>query len=127
MCLMTFLRRLVRTAPADGGGPTERIRVVDPATAVGWLEQGAATIVDVREPQEHRSAHIPGARLNPLSSFDPAAVPVEPGKALILHCQSGKRCGPAAERMMAAGFSGTVYRLKGGMAAWIAAGGPIEQ
>lgn len=108
--------------PADG-----RIRTVDPATVMAWLKEGTATIVDVREPAEHRAARIPGAVLNPLSAFDPARVPVEPGKHLVFHCQSGRRCGPAAAKMAASGFGGEINRLNGGLNAWVAAAGPIER
>ncbi|PWC39923.1 sulfurtransferase [Azospirillum sp. TSO35-2] len=103
------------------------MRIVDAATAIGWLAKGDAIVVDVREAHEHRAGHIPGAILNPLSSFDPSRVPVDPGKHLVFHCQGGMRCGPAAERMMASGFTGTVNRLRGGFAAWVGAGGAVER
>ncbi len=106
---------------------SEQIRTVDAATVMAWLKEGSATIVDVREPNEHRAAHIPGALLNPLSAFDPRRVPVEPGKHLIFHCQSGRRCGPAAAKMVESGFTGEINRLSGGMGAWMAASGPVER
>lgn len=127
MSLCSFIRRLIPAAPAEREGAGGRIRSIDARTAIGWRADGKAIIVDVREPQEHKAGHIPGALLNPLSSFDPAAVPVDSGKRLVFHCQSGKRCGPAAERMMAAGFTGTVHRLDGGLSEWLKAGGPIER
>ncbi|HYH37552.1 MAG TPA: rhodanese-like domain-containing protein [Azospirillum sp.] len=108
-----------------GDGESGRIRIVDAATALAWLKEGTATIVDVREPGEHRAGHIPGAVLNPLSSFDPRRVPVEPGKHLVFHCQSGRRCGPAARKMLDSGFDGEINRLGGGMIAWMAASGPV--
>lgn len=112
---------------ARAEGESERIRIVDAATVQAWLREGTATIVDVREPGEHRAGHIPGAVLNPLSSFDPRRVPVEPGKHLVFHCQSGRRCGPAAQRMVESGFDGEINRLSGGMIAWMAASGPVER
>lgn len=105
----------------------DQIRTVDPATVMGWLKEGTATIVDVREPHEHRAAHIPGAILVPLSQFDPSRVPVEPGKHLVFHCQSGRRCGPASARMAESGYTGEINRLNGGMNAWLAASGPVER
>lgn len=106
---------------------SDQIQIVEPATVIGWLKEGSATIVDVREPHEHQAGHIPGATLVPLSQFDPARVPAEPGKHLVFHCQGGMRCGPASARMAASGFTGTIYRLRGGMAGWIAAAGPVER
>lgn len=105
----------------------DQIRIVDPATVMGWLKEGSATIVDVREPNEYRAGHIPGATLVPLSSFDPKRVPVEPGKHLVFHCQSGRRCGPASAKMVESGFGGVVHRLNGGMGAWVGASGPVER
>ncbi|WP_448204969.1 rhodanese-like domain-containing protein [Azospirillum sp. sgz302134] len=104
-----------------------QIRIMDAATVMGWLKDGTATIVDVREPHEHRAAHIPGAVLNPLSAFDPGRVPAAEGKHLVFHCQSGRRCGPAAAKMVESGYAGTIHRLNGGMAAWLASGGPVER
>lgn len=106
---------------------SDRIRTVDAATVMGWLRDGLAVIVDVREPQEHRAGHIPGATLVPLSRFDPARVPDATGKHLVFHCQSGRRCGPASARMAESGYTGSIYRLSGGMAAWMAASGPVER
>ncbi|CAO3415571.1 rhodanese-like domain-containing protein [Azospirillum endophyticum] len=136
MFLCQLFRRLIPAAPpdaqkgesqtADSRSGSDRIRQIDAATAIQWHAEGEAVIVDVREPQEHAAGHIPGAILNPLSRFDPSRVPTEPGKLLVFHCQGGVRCGPAAERMMAAGYTGTVNRLRGGFAAWVNAGGPVE-
>lgn len=106
---------------------SDRIKTVDAATVMGWLKDGSAVIVDVREPHEHRAGRIPGATLVPLSRFDPARVPDATGKHLVFHCQSGRRCGPASAQMAASGYSGDINRLSGGMAAWMAASGPVER
>ena len=117
-----------RNGNSRNGAPTnEQIRIVDAATVKAWLKDGTATIVDVREPNEHRASRIPGAVLVPLSAFDPRRVPVETGKHLVFHCQSGRRCGPAAAKMVANGFDGIIHRLNGGMNAWTAASGPVER
>ena len=102
------------------------IRMVDVATLAAWLTDGNAVVVDVREANEYRSGHIPGATLLPLSAFDPGKVPTVGGKHLVFHCQLGKRCGPASEKMAAAGFAGEIFRLAGGFKAWTDAGKPIE-
>ncbi|MDR6773975.1 rhodanese-like domain-containing protein [Azospirillum sp. BE72] len=127
MSLCTLFRRLIPAAPSadrSGAGP---IRQIDPATVIEWQANGQAVIVDVREAHEHAAGHIPGAILNPLSSFDPSRVPADPAKHLVFHCQGGMRCGPAAERMVAAGHTGTINRLRGGFAAWVNAGGSVER
>ncbi|ANC93013.2 rhodanese-like domain-containing protein [Azospirillum humicireducens] len=127
MSLCTLFRRLVPAAPSAAGDAAGPIRQIDPATVIGWQAKGEAVIVDVREAHEHAAGHIPGAILNPLSSFDPSRIPADPAKHLVFHCQGGMRCGPAAERMIAAGHTGTINRLQGGFAAWVNAGGSVER
>ncbi|WP_372398221.1 rhodanese-like domain-containing protein [Azospirillum sp. HJ39] len=133
MWLCSLIRRLIPAAPSDrpagtsAGSPAGRIAQADPRTVMQWQGAGETVIVDVREPHEHAAGHIPGAILNPLSRFDPSRVPTDAAKHLVFHCQGGMRCGPAAERMMASGFTGTVNRLRGGFAGWVQAGGPVER
>ena len=62
---------------------SKQINIVDAATVAGWMEAGQAVLVDVREPPEYAAGHLPGAKLVPLSRFDPRQVPVEPGRHLV--------------------------------------------
>lgn len=104
------------------------VRMASPDEVKQWTEEGTAVIVDVRERGEYTQAHIPGATLVPLSSFDPSQIPpVAPGQHLVLHCASGMRCEPAAMMLKASGFQGDINRLAGGIMAWYRAGGEIEQ
>ena len=61
-----------------------------------------------------------------LSAFDCAKVPVDPAKHLVFHCQMGRRCGPASEKLAASGFQGEIYRLNGGFSAWVKSGGAVK-
>ncbi len=103
------------------------IHMASPEDVMQWVAEGTAVIVDVREPGEYAQAHIPGSTLVPLSRFDPAAVPaVGPDQHLVIHCASGMRCAPASFALKAAGYSGDIHRLEGGIMAWYRAGGQIE-
>ncbi len=106
------------------------ILMVDAATVAGWLADGSAALVDVREPHEVAQSRIAGSINVPLSAFDPdaAVAPVagEPTRKLVFQCLSGQRCGAAAELLVGAGFDGTVYRLEGGLKAWQEAGFPLD-
>ncbi len=95
---------------------------VTPAQINAWRDADEAVIVDVREVNEWEEAHIPGAILMPLSTFDPAQIPDPAGKHLVFHCRSGRRCGMAAEKAAAAGYTGVIKRMEGGFLSWSAAG-----
>jgi len=100
---------------------------MDAPTVIGWHADGDTVIVDVREAYEHDHAHIPGAVSVPLSAFDPVAMPDVPeGAKLVLHCAIGVRCEYAAMMLVQAGHPGPIHRIEGGLAAWEAAGGPLE-
>lgn len=108
---------------ADSGS----IRFVDARTVADLMARGQATLVDVREAQEFQAGSIPGARLVPLSAFDPAKAQPKPGTQLVLHCAAGIRCGAAAQILQASGYKGDILRLAGGLKAWRAEGLPIER
>jgi rhodanese-related sulfurtransferase len=103
-----------------------KVEPIDAVTTKNWLDAGTAVLVDVREPAEHAGEHIPGARLYPLSSFDPAQVPQEAGKKLVLHCVMGQRSAQAGQKLVEAGRT-EVYNLQGGIQAWKEAGYPTER
>ena len=73
--------------------PPDQVFYVSPAQINEWRAKNEAVIVDVREDDEWNEAHIPGAILMPLSTFDPSKIPDPHGKHLVFHCRSGRRCG----------------------------------
>jgi rhodanese-related sulfurtransferase len=100
---------------------TKTMQDVEATTLKAWMEQGEAILIDVREPPEHATEHIPGARLLPLSTFDPARVSQEAGKKVVLHCVMGMRSAQAGQKLLDAGLT-TVYNFRGGIQAWKDAG-----
>jgi rhodanese-related sulfurtransferase len=97
--------------------PAVQIHDIDVATANKWLDRGEAVLVDVREPFEHAAEYIPDTTINPLSGFDPSRLPSEPGKRVVLYCNSGNRSRSAAKKWLAAGAD-EVFHLSGGIQAW---------
>jgi rhodanese-related sulfurtransferase len=87
------------------------------------VSDGSMLIVDVREPHEYAKGHIPGAILNPLSSFDPQAIPTD--KRVVFSCQAGVRSLRAIELAQAAGVDLREH-YKGGFKDWAEAGEPVE-
>ena len=91
------------------------------------LADGSIVLVDVREAVEWDAGHIPGALFNPLSAFDPEALPAcEPGKRIVLHCRSGRRSITALEMAQASGRDDVTTHFGGGMLAWVGAGEPVS-
>ena len=85
------------------------------------IKEEGAVLIDVREPNEFDAEHIDGARLHPLSTFDPNQLPKD--VPLIFHCGIGKRSAMAAARAQQAGYAHDLH-LMGGLNAWKAAGQP---
>jgi rhodanese-related sulfurtransferase len=100
------------------------LRPINAENAKTLLDRGAAVLIDVREPDEYARERIEGARLAPLSRFDPAAFASERDRIAVFHCNSGNRTRQAADRLLAAGFAGA-YELNGGLVAWKRAGLPV--
>jgi rhodanese-related sulfurtransferase len=92
-----------------------------PAQDVADRMKRGAVLIDVREPAEFDVEHIDGARLFPLSTFDPNLLPRD--VPLIFNCGIGKRSALAVARAQQAGYAHDAH-LAGGLAAWKAAGLP---
>ncbi len=91
------------------------------------LADGTITLVDVREPYEYEDGHIPGATLNALQTFDPAALPpAEDGKRIVLACRAGSRSLKALQLAQAAGRTDITAHYPGGFKEWDEAGEPVE-
>ena len=105
---------------------TQQVKFLEPAEVLAKLNNGTAYLIDVREPHEFADSHITGATHMPLSQFDPGAVTPSEDKTLIFQCRSGQRCGMASEQLVNAGYTGTIYRMAGGLLAWTAAELPVE-
>lgn len=102
------------------------LKTITPAAAAGLLRDGA-TLLDVREPDEHAREHIPGARNLPLSRLEKAELAAPDGKPVLFHCRSGARTQGNAARLAARAGLCQVYVVEGGLEAWKRAGLPVTQ
>ncbi|CAN5168927.1 molybdopterin-synthase adenylyltransferase MoeB [soil metagenome] len=75
-------------------------------------------LIDVREPFEYEIARIPNARLIPLGEVVARLNEIDPAKSAVLQCKGGVRSAKAIENLKAAGFTGRLINLKGGIGAW---------
>lgn len=103
----------------------DHVKELDAADVQALLARGDVTLVDVREPAEHRAERIDGAVCMPLSRFDPDGLPRD-AAAVVIHCLSGKRSLAAAEQCRQAGMT-DVSSMRGGILAWKAAGLPTRR
>jgi rhodanese-related sulfurtransferase len=112
---------------------------VSPAQAGEALDDGAiGLVVDVREPQEFRDGHVPGAVNIPRGLLEIRADPASPAADPVLSAGQSERIlvycskGPGARSLLAAqtlasmGFE-RVEALGGGLIAWAEAGLPVEK
>jgi rhodanese-related sulfurtransferase len=104
---------------------TKEVGVVD---AVQLINRQDAAVVDVREPGEFKSGHIPNARNIPLGQIGERSKELEKlkGKPILLACATGNRSATAAGTLRKSGFE-QVVALAGGMNAWTQAGMPTEK
>jgi len=113
--LFGFLNKLTGSAS---------VPVIEHDELVRAHQERSCVIVDVREPHEFKSGHIPGAINHPLSQFDPARL--AQGKPVVLICQAGGRSAKALRSVLAAGRQ-DVCHYAGGMGGWRARGGQVTQ
>ncbi len=92
------------------------------AALVKALKEGAAALVDVREPYEFEAGHVEGSQLLPMSVFDPEKLPRD--KPVVLICRSGNRSMHALLRARAAGFN-DICHYRGGVIGWANEGGEL--
>lgn len=105
----------------QGGGKD----AMDPAQANAWIaSQKNLQLVDVRTPQEYAEGHLPGAKNIPLDEVGARMGEVAKDKPLLLYCHSGRRSGMALKAFREKGYD-QAQHMRGGIAAWGAAGFPV--
>jgi len=84
-------------------------------------------ILDVREPNEFRAGHIPGAMNIPrgLLEFQVSGKIPEKSTALLVYCKTGGRGVLASETLQKMGYN-NVTNMDGGWVGWEKAGYPVE-
>lgn len=95
------------------------VKTLSVAEAVRLMNHEQGVVVDVCEPVEYRSGHIPNAINAPLSSIKTHLGSIEKHKnrPMIVSCRSGNRSVKGAMLLRKHGFE-RVYSLSGGLTAW---------
>ncbi len=115
-------------SPASSQNGETKLLVVDHQQfdALGASNE-SILILDVRTPREYQQGHVPGAiniphntltdRIDEIAEFK--------DKPVVAYCESGGRTRMALDILKQYAFKNPIH-LKGDMAAWRAAGRPIE-
>ena len=98
------------------------LKTISPTEAARLLREQGATLVDVREPDEHARERIPGALNLPLSKLEEAELAVRQGRPVVFHCRSGASTQGNAARLAAKAGLCEAYVVEGGLEAWKQAG-----
>jgi rhodanese-related sulfurtransferase len=88
------------------------------------ISRGDVEIIDVREPSEFSSGHLPGAKLVPLASLRASTKKVLRRDGVLFVCAAGVRSETAARLAASVGLE-KVYTLRGGTRGWASAGLPL--
>jgi len=102
--------------------------LADPACAVAdeidveelarrLADDEGVVLIDVREPDEHAAAAIPGSRLIPLGELPSRLDELPREGELLIHCKSGGRSARAVAFLRSQGFPGAI-NVAGGIDAW---------
>jgi sulfur-carrier protein adenylyltransferase/sulfurtransferase len=104
-----------------------RIEEVDPSVVREQLSNGAV-VIDVREPEEWGTGHIPGAKHVPKSYLESRIEGAVPDRSqhVILYCQSGNRSAWAARTLIEDLGYESVESMTGGITLWKDRGYEVE-
>lgn len=104
------------------------IRNLGPSECVMLANRESGVFVDVSEPNEYRTSHIPNALNVPLATIDQGLPQLDKHKEhpVIVVGRIGNRAVRAATALRKRGFK-TVHVLAGGLAAWEKENLPLER
>ena len=90
-----------------GAGP-KGYRQIGQQEAKKRMDAGGVVVLDVREPDEYNSGHIPGAVLLPLGTISEASAASAiggKGTEVLVYCRSGSRSKQAAAALARLGYA----------------------
>ena len=88
------------------------------------LHAEGVPIIDVRQPDEYVSGHVPGAVLIPLADVPERVEDIPGDQPVYVICRSGARSARAVEFLLGQGLDAT--NIAGGTLAWVAIGGEVS-
>jgi rhodanese-related sulfurtransferase len=102
------------------------ISAVSPSEAQKKLSQKPKPfLLDVRQPEEFRTGHVPGAKLIPLGELSSRMEELPKNQEILVICRSGNRSMSATRQLTHAGYN--AVNINGGILAWSQAGFSVSK
>jgi rhodanese-related sulfurtransferase len=103
------------------------IKTISVSDANAMYGKSGVVFLDVREADEFRSGHIPGALNIPRGLLESQIEQQIPDRNMmvVVYCRSGARSALASATLVKMGYKG-VLNMEGGWKAWLEAGYPAE-
>lgn len=122
IAVASFLIVLVMQGQLNG------IKGVSPQQAVVLMNRENAQVIDIRPATEYKKGHVIDAVNAPLAGLeeDIAKLQKYKDKPVIVACVAGLQSGQAGNQLKKSGFS-SIYKLQGGMNAWISDKLPLHK
>ena len=99
-----------------------RVEEIPIGAAAATIRNGAL-VIDVREPDEYESGHVPSARSIPAATVSSQSRQLPKREPVYVICAAGNRSRAVAEHLAGQGFN--ALTVVGGTQGWIAAGHPV--
>jgi rhodanese-related sulfurtransferase len=120
--------RLVKTFRDLCDEAKSRIPETTPAEVQARIEEAGRdwVLIDVREQDEYRGGHLPGAIGcgRGILEYHIADLEADPAKEIVLYCRGGMRSALAADSLRQMGYR-NVHSMIGGFRKWSEEGRPI--
>jgi rhodanese-related sulfurtransferase len=123
---IAFLCFFASSALAEPQAPSEAPSITPTELSARRASGTAPVVIDVRTPEEYAAGHIPGALNIPFDQVAERISEVPAPLGVALYCMVGPRARKGESALLGVGYT-SVFHLEGGLAAWQAAGFPVEQ
>lgn len=114
---MDFLTKLFTGTPINSVSASEAQKKMN--------QKPKPFLLDVRQPEEFRSGHVPGAKLIPLGELRTRMNELPKDQEILVICHSGNRSMSATRLLTKAGYS--AVNINGGINAWSRAKLPVTK
>jgi len=106
--------------------PTERVtaQMAADELAAGLTAAETPVVLDIRNPREWATKHIPGSVNIPLNRLQERIAEIPRDRRVVVHCAGGYRSSIAASILHQYGITNLI-EIAGGLAAWDAAHLPV--